>query len=221
MAKQARPQSNVDANLWAEALRIYTEDRGVVDRAQGQLRKHQLAYENRGVTASAIRARYKEADMTEEKRLAMYAEEQISRRALSLWDAESPEDFERLMERASQTEAATPEELGKLAGSRARVDGFNSGLKGGLAITDNPHVPGSFEHQQWAIGCADGLGEKEREDKPFRASNGADHDEPRDPAPKKARGRPRKAAAETIADDPAPTDAGLFSDMPTPPGLPH
>lgn len=245
MAKSKQtPQTNVNSNLWAEALRTYTEDKGAEDRARGTTKRHQIAFESQGITATTIRGRFKEANMTADERTALYAEEQVSRRALDLWSADSPEDFNRLMERAAKTEPATPEELGKLAGVRAYGDGFNGGAHGGLTADDNQHVPGSIEHQQWGRGVLDGIdyeatfggGTTTRQASAMReAEEGVQSD--RTEAPKKARGRPRKqeaavgpepdadleqAVAAQLGEAPVEVPAeGLFSDMPTPPGLPN
>jgi hypothetical protein len=228
VAKQPNAiQSNVSSELWAEALAIYTSDKGVVDRANGQLRKHQLAYEGQGIDAKQIRERYKEAQLTEDERIQLYADEQISRRALDLWSAESPEDFEALIERAARTEPATGPGADKLAGARAYNDGFNGGAHGGLTPDNNPHQAGSEQHQQWAHGCTDGVDYAvtfgngktadvaPREAPVMEASGAAANGDARAAAPKKARGRPPRKApleliqenAEKLGADPEPTIA--------------
>ena len=211
--------SNVSADLWAEALAVYTADKGVVDRANGQLRKHQLAYENQGIAAKQVRERYKEAQLTEEERLQLYADEHTSRRALDLWSAESPEDFEHLMERAASTEPATGQALDKLAAARAYNDGNNSARFGGSAAEDNPHTPGSSEHQQWALGWVDGV------DEAVRTQVAALPPPVEPPQSPRRRGTPRKiGAAATAPPEPAEEPAnGLFPEtsvMPELPGVP-
>lgn len=242
MPAKTTPQTNIDSNLWAEALRVFTEDKGSEDRARGNTKRHQIAFESQGISAKTIRARYKESDMTTDERTALYAEEQISRRALDLWSSDSDEDFDRLIERATETQPADPEKLGALAGAHAYNDGFNGGAHGGLTSDDNKHVPGTAEHQQWARGVQDGIDYKqtfgtpaERQAPAMQEADEGDHPAARETAPKKARGRPRKAAATAEPDadldqaienqlaaprPEAPAD-GLFSDMPSPPGLPN
>lgn len=250
MAKQPNAvQSNVSSELWAEALAIYTSDKGVVDRANGQLRKHQLAYEGQGIDAKQIRERYKEAQLTEDERIKLYADEQISRRALDLWSAESPEDFEALIERAAQTKPANQEAMDKVTGALAYSDGINSARLGGNKVVDNPKIPGTHEYQQWALGWADGVDEvtrtsasdmAPREAPAMEEGNSDANGDARDAAPKKARGRPRKTPLELLQEnakklgaDPEPTIAedvaaeldetpsnGLFSEIPPVPGMP-
>lgn len=200
-----QPMTNIDPERVAEALAAYTEDRRAVDAANGRLRKHQLYYEKDfGVDAAAIRERYKEGRMTASERQQKYVTEQITRRAVNLWDADSPEDFEALMEQAVSVKAASGAGAEKLAGARAYADGFNSGAKGGAAITDNKYTPGTYEHQQWALGCADGLGENPREAPAMEASNGAAASD--EPAAPRKRGRPpgspnRKTASQLLAEN--------------------
>lgn len=228
MAK-TRPETNVDSNLWAAAMRAYEEDKGLVDRAQGQLRRHQLAFEKQGIPAATIRSRYKERDMSDDERQQLYAEEVISRRALNLsvWTAEDAEDFDVLMERAAATQVADAEELDGLHGARAYNDGFNGGAHGGLTVDDNPHVPGSVTHQQWSRGCIDGID--------YADNIGNNPSQREEPLPdtvdalapnlgKKPRGRPKKATAEPdapVADprtgsDADPETEGLFDTISAP-----
>lgn len=233
------PDTNVNSNLWAQATRVYIEDSGVVDRAQGTRRKHQLAFEKMGINAKTVRDRVKELDLSSDERQAMFAEEQISRRALSLWDADSPEEFEQTLERASQTPAADIDALDAIAGERAYSDGFNGGAHGGQTVDDNKHVPGTLLHQRWAIGCEDGIEYMAKLDgtplarssAPMEANGSADHAE-REAAPKKSRGRPRKtpmehleANAAKLNGDAEPPDAppveSMFEDMPDAPGMPE
>lgn len=232
MAKSSeQAPTNVDSNLWANASRVYAEDSGVVDRAQGTRRKHQLAFEKMGVSASAVRARHKEREMTADERQKLYAEEQVSRRALSLWEADDPEEFERVMERASQTEPATTEEMDNLSGAHAYNDGFNGGAHGGLTVDDNKHVPGSVKHVQWARGVADGIDYAANlEGTPLvRQAHAMGDNAP----PARPRGRPKKATASELLEanaakfevtpepEPDPPANSLFSDMPLVPGMPN
>lgn len=204
-------------DLWAKAMADYEEDRGVVDRANGKLRKRQKYWEDEhAISAKEVRRRYKERDLTESERLALYAAEQESRRALDLWSASTPEDFEALMERAASTPVSMGDASEKLAGARAYNDGFNSGAHGTLGSIDNPHLAGSLVHVQWQRGFVDGLDYKETFGGGDVASREDTEDEP--PAPPKRRGRPPKKAAPETADPPAD---GLFSDeMPAAPELP-
>lgn len=234
MPEESRSLTNIDSNLWANAMRAYEADRGAVDRAQGRLRKNQLAYEKQGVTAKTIRDRYKERNMTREERQQLYAEEVVSRRALALtlWDAESAEDFDRLMERATAVQPADETELTSIDLARIYNDAFNSGAKGGMAIEDNPYEPGSAEHQQWAMGCADGIGEKPREAPPMQA---AEPEVAQTPArrPGRPKGSPNRKTASALLDDNAAKlngdqpaeDAGFFGgavdEMPATADLPE
>lgn len=199
-------QTNVNASLWAEALRHYTEDRGAEDRARGVTKRHQLAYEHDGINPVVIRQRYKEANMTRAERAAAYAEEIVSRQALgfSIWDADTEADFDRLMERARATETAPQEDLDRIAGAVAYSDGFNSGAHGGMTVTDNPHPAGSIQHQQWELGCADGIGEKPREAAPMQAAQPANGTATAAPDAPKKRGRPpRKTPVQLLEENAA------------------
>lgn len=239
MPEESLSLTNIDSNLWANAMRAYEADRGAVDRAQGRLRKNQLAYEKQGVTAKTIRDRYKERNMTREERQQLYAEEVVSRRALALtlWDAESAEDFDRLMERATAVQPADETELTSIDLARIYNDAFNSGAKGGMAIEDNPYEPGSAEHQQWAMGCADGIGEKPREAPAMEAATEGKGRETPGNAEKRRAGRPKGSpnrktasalldenAAKLNGDQPA-EDAGFFGgavdEMPATADLPE
>jgi hypothetical protein len=194
----SQQQTNIDSNLWAAAMAAYEQDKGAVDRARGRLRKNQLAYDKQGVPASAIRARYKERNMSRDERQQLYAEEVVSRRALALtlWDAESEEDFDRLMERATAVKPAGDDSLTAIELARIYNDAFNSGARGGMAIEDNPYQQGTAEHQQWALGCADGIGEKPREAPPMQTAQPE--------VQKRPRGRPRKqSASELLAENAA------------------
>lgn len=46
-----------------------------------------------------------------------------------------------------------------LARARASTDGYNTGFVGG-SLDNNPHVPGTSVHQEWAIGFHDGHAER-------------------------------------------------------------
>lgn len=231
MAKPAI-QSNRESDLYAEALRVFTENKGAEDRARGNTKRNQLMYESQGVSATMIRSRYKEANMSQADREALYAEEVKSRRALNLWNAESPDDFERALERAVAMPPATTEALEALEGARAYNDGFNGGAHGGLTPDDNKHVPGTVQYQQWARGCLDGIDYKENFELPSAEPPAEPEPAPEQSAPRKARNR--KAPAQAVADDVAaivaeeldqsPDDLpgdGMFSDMPAVPGLPN
>lgn len=242
MPAKPASQTNIDSNLWAEALRVYTEDKGAEDRARGNTKRHQIAFESQGISAKTIRARYKEKNMTSDELAALFVAEQISRRALDLWSPDESEEFNRAMERATETQPADPEKLGALAGAHAYNDGFNGGAHGGLISDDNKHVPGTAEHQQWTRGVRDGIDYKQTFGTPAERQAPAmqEADEEAAPAehetaPKKVRGRPRKTAAAAEPDTDldqaiedqlaaprpeAPAD-NLFSDMPSPPGLPN
>lgn len=212
--------TNIDPDKVSEALAKYTDGRRLRRAVNKRIRDDQLYYESEhGIDAKEIRERYNETLMSAEELQAKFVVEQITRRALNLWDAETPEDFEHLMEQASQVEAASGPGAERLAEARARSDGFNSGLRGSKALTDNPHTPGSLEHQAWALGCADAIGEP-REASPMQAQPEQQ---------KRGRGRPpgspnRKqasanGAAQTSQEaDPTPEEdagdpaAALFSD---------
>lgn len=189
------PPTNVDPERVAEAFAKHIDDRRRVDAANGLSRKHQNFYETEyGVDAEAIRERYREYRMNAAKRQRKFITEQVMRRALNLWDAESPEDFERMMEQAAGTRAATGDGAEKMEASEAYDQGYRSGLKGSSPITDNPHAPGTLRHQRWSLGCADAVGEPEREAPAMEASNGTPAPAQTE-APKKARGRARNPPA--------------------------
>lgn len=186
----ASTRNTVDPEKYAEALAIYEQDKGLRDRASGQLRRHQMFYETEfGINAAGIRERYKESQMTEKERTKKYEGELIGRRALNLWNAEKPEDFEALIEAASAVEPASGDGYDKLSGQRAYDDGFNSAAHGGQVEKDNKHRAGTLEHQQWTRGCKDGLDYK----KTF--SNG------REAPPKRPVGRPRKTPLESLQEN--------------------
>jgi hypothetical protein len=228
-------RNDTRSELWAEALASFEADTGMMDRARGIRKKHQNYYEEMGIPADEVRRRYKEGKLSEGERMKLYADEQESRRALDLWTAESPADFDKLIERAAQTTAATGAGADKLAGARAYNDGFNSARKGGASVDDNPHTYGDPEHQQWALGCKDGIDYNENlaghplagvEPSPREAAPMEEAPSNRAPAPKKSArkksssGAPAEDVAATAEETDTATD-GLFSDMPTPPGLPN
>ena len=212
MAKNPQP-TNIDSNLWAKAARVYAEDQGKIDRAKkviakirGEQRAHQNEFEEQGISASAIRERFRESDMSSEEFQALISTEIVSRRALGLtvWNAESDADWDEIMTRASRTEPAEIEALEDLEGARAYNDGFNGGAHGGQSVDDNPNTPGTVMHAQWARGCKDGIDYKEtfavaaREAHamgvPASGGNGA--------APaKRPRGRPRKKPLEVLQEN--------------------
>lgn len=228
---EAEPMTitNLDPNKVAEALAAFTTDIGVVGQKMNEVKKarkttkdHQTYYEQEhGIPASAIRDRYEELQMSPRERERKYLMEQVTRRAVNLWDAESPEDFEELMAAAVQTEAATGDSARKLAGARAYTDGYNSGMNGGSAITDNPYVPGTFEHQQWSLGCADALGEEQREAPRMGGKRQETAGNAARPADAPKRGRPRKKSASELLSENAEKLGGeadvpvrLFEDDP-------
>lgn len=203
------PMTNVDPERVAEALAVYTDDRRAVNAANGRTKKHQNYYEDEhGVDAKAIRERYRESQMTAAERQRKYATEQVTRRAVGLWDAETPEEFDELMTRAASVEAASGEGADKLRAARAYNDGFNSGLKGGLSISDNPQAVGTLEHQQWAIGCADGVDQKAGDERTPMSVQAA----PEPPAKPRA-ARKKAAAPSSLFGEP--------EEMPEPAGMPE
>lgn len=149
--------SNVNPDLWAEGLATYIKDKHCIDAARGIMQRHAKHYEDRGISWQEIKRRHKESQMTESERQELYAEELVSRRALDMMSASSPEDFDALMTRAALTEAAAGDGAQKLAEANAYNDGFNSARHGGAAVVDNPHFVGSMMFVEWARGCEDGI----------------------------------------------------------------
>lgn len=194
-------QSNISADLIAEALAVYTADKGEHARVGMRLARHQNQYENQGVDSKLIRMLFQEAKLKSDERMRLYADELRYRRAVSLWNAESEDDFDRLMEQA-QVDPAEGEGATRLVSARAYNDGFNSGSHGSTHPADNKHVPGSLEFQQWARGCKDGQRHATSlglTTKPKTATTAADDDD-EDQAPKKgAAAAPKKAAAKKAA----------------------
>jgi hypothetical protein len=190
---QETTMTNIDAEKVAEALAVYTDDKRTIDAANGRLRSHQLHYEQEhGIDAAAVRERYKESLMTAAERRQKFATEYATRRAVGLWEAETDSDFDQLMERAREVQKASGEGADKLTAARAYGDGFNGGLKGKMAITDNPHAAGSMQHQQWAIGCADGI--DQRPTAPTAVEPEPPSPPPVETAPAAPKRRDRKAA---------------------------
>lgn len=209
--------TNIDAEKAAEALAVYTDDRRVIDSANGRLRSHQLHYEKEhGIDAAAIRERYKESRITASERRQKFAIEYATRRAVGLWEAETDSDFDQLMVRAQEVQKASGEGADKLTAARAYGDGFNGGLKGKLAITDNPHAAGTMQHQQWAMGCADGIDQ--------RPTAPTSEPKPPPPAPEVAPPAPKRRgrkAANGQAPEPPPALFGDTEGMPATPGMPE
>lgn len=206
------PRNTFDAEKYAEALGVYESDKGVVDRANDLKRRHQNYFEQEhGISAKEIRRRYAESKLTPAERADLYAEEQVGRRALDLWSAETGDDFDELMARATATPTASGEGADKLAAARSYNDAFNGAAHGDQTQADNPNDPGTQLHVQWSRGCADGLDYKET------FLNGApprvDADQEPEAAPKKG-GRPRKAAAEQPV-EPLPAEPNIFDEAPS------
>jgi hypothetical protein len=173
--------SNVVSEIIAEALVAYTADKGAHDRTGMQIARNQAKYGRLGVSAEMIRLLHKESRLTEEERQQKYANELRYRKAVSLWDAESEDDFAMAMEAASQTQAAHGHVTDLLAAARSYNDGFNSAAHGRADEAANPHTAGTLQHAQWAKGCKDGI----KHLKEFG-------EEPTAEGEKRGRGRPRK-----------------------------
>jgi ribosome modulation factor len=230
VAKQSQQsqQSNVPSEVWAEALAAYILDKAAEDRARGNTKKHQLMFETQGVDPSELRRRYKGSQLSEEDRIQLYANEQRSRRALDLWSASSPKDFERLLRQASETKPATGASADRVDDARAYSDGNNSGRIGGGSVDDNPFDAGTSQHQQWALGWADGIDEDTRAAASREApAMGEANGDAREAPPKKRAGRTNKAAATSAVEDTITSDEGvvipasMFEDaLPMPPGMP-
>jgi len=188
------PESNLSSETWAEALATYESDTVEIQRANEVRKRHQQFYTEQGIPATEVRKRYKESLMAEDARLELYAVEQISRRALDLWSASSPDDFDRIMERALVTEAASGKALDRLAGARAYSDGFNGARseKSEQAPSDNPHPLGTEQHVQWARGHADGVDFNESFQTPKR-----DEAPKRQGRPKGTKNKPKEASPES------------------------
>lgn len=216
-AAQKSPRNAPDSEKYAEAMALYESDKGVVDRANGLKRRHQNYFEQEhGISAKEIRRRYAESKLTRAERAAQFAEEQIGRRALDLWSAETGDDFDELMARATATPTASGEGADKLAAARSYNDAFNGAAHGDQTQADNPHLPGTDLQVQWSRGCADGLDYKET------FLNGAaprvittdDEDNHNLPEVPKKRGRSRKAAPEQPAEPPT-AEPNIFDEAPS------
>jgi len=236
MAKHPTEQSNVSSELWAEAMGQFTMDTSLIDRAskivkraRDRRKKNQARYAEAGVPAAMIAKLYGEDRMTESARISLYAIEQVGRRALDLWNAETPEDFNRIMERAAATEAAIG--LGAEAREHARVYvyGFNAAMHGHQSKDDNPHAAGTRNHVTWLEGYGDASKEMaemeeflsppsltEAVEREAGAMAAATDTVAKTDAPAKRPSR-KKAAAAPPAEEPA---AGIF-EMPEMPGLPN
>jgi hypothetical protein len=198
-----------------EALAQYTQDKGHHDRTGMTIARNQVKFEKLGVSAEMIRLLFKESKLTVDERLQKYSDELRYRKAVSLWNAETEEDFDRAMQAASETMPAGGHASELLTAARSYNDGFNSSVHGKQTTDANPHVAGTLQHAQWAKGCKDGLKHLKElgEELPEPASDGA-------PA-KRGRGRPRRVQEQTVmangpdADESAGLLGGFPSEMPS------
>jgi len=246
MAKQSSdtaPDSNVSSELWAEALANFTLDtsliqrgQGIVKRARARRKKNQAKYAEQGIPSVMVAQLAAEADMSEIERINLYAIEQVGRRALDLWSAETPEDFQRIIDRAAATLPATGAGADTRAAVNARVNGFNGTFHGQQTRDDNPHDPGTRQYVEWDKGCSEALTEMAEIEAFFSIEPATEpttileRDEAAYRAPK-PRGRPRKQASTSSVEDApavtteeldqAPPSDTMFGDMPTVPGLPN
>lgn len=224
------PATNVSSDLWADAIATLTKDEGEIERAAEivriakKRRKENLKlYSERGIPTPTLLDRYAETLMSEDERHQLYAMEAMSRRALDFWSAETPEDFNQLLERAVSTPPASEEHLEKMAGERAFNDGYNGALKGGQTEIDNPHIYGTLKYTRWLAGCSAAM--EKMNAVPARlplstklkpAEVAAIEDEvQREMATQTSRPRkaPRKQPAPVVKQDQAPAD-GLFPATP-------
>lgn len=223
MPKDQPDISNVPSELWAEAMANYVTDTGLVDRAKAIVRrardrrkKNQEKYAEEGIPADMIAKFYDEDQMDEGERIALYAMEQTGRRALDLWNAATPADFNRLMTRAAKTQPAWGDGSSLLDVARAKVAGFNGTMHGGQTDRDNPHAPGTEKHVAWAKGYADAMTEMGQVEK-FLAgepSEVAAQPEPDPPTPPKAsRKTSRKLPADLAPDTAASVAKGIAEDV--------
>jgi hypothetical protein len=203
-------ESNLAPETWAEALATYESDTTEIQRATEVRRRHQQFYAEQGIPATEVKKRYKESLMTEDARLELYAVEQVSRRALDLWSASSPEEFEQIMERAAATEAASGKVLDRLAGARAYSSAFAGarGEKSEQTPGDNPHAPGTEQHVQWAQGHRDGVDFNES----FQAPKSNDAPK-RQGRPKGSKNKPKVEASPESTPEPEPAE-DIFASMP-------
>jgi dsDNA-binding SOS-regulon protein len=218
-------QTNVSSELWAEASGVFVLDTNLIDRAKHILKrardrrkKNQARYSEQGIPANMIAKFYDEADLSEVERTATYALEQIGRRALGLFAAESPEDFNYIMERASATERASAEGEDIKRDAAAEVDGFNGTFHGGQTRDDNPHPAGSRQYVAWDRGCKAAMQEMEDIERffaiePTKEGTILERDETA-----YRQGTQKRASRKQAAPAGEPT-AGVF-EMPDVPGLP-
>lgn len=238
--------TNTSPDLWAEAMETYERDTGDLDRKQELVRlarKRRTAnlkvFAERGIPSSHVVARYEESVMTEDERHQLYAIEAGSRRALDLWSARTPEDFNQLLERAVSTPPASQDSLDKMAGERCYNDAYNSVKHGGLTEQDNPHIQGTLKYVRWDAGCRRAMNEmrilelRPMADGSVSAVTAQEHnvetiaDEvEKELAAKASRSSPRKNARKRYASiaedipafkDDAPSAEGLFPETPSVP----
>jgi hypothetical protein len=120
--------------------------------------RNQARYARLGISAELVRLMHRESKLTADERQTKYADELRYRRAVSLWEADSEEDFDRAMQQASETAVAGVKAQERLAAARAYNDGFNSMVqsKGKSTAADNPNEPGTIGHAEWTKGHRDG-----------------------------------------------------------------
>lgn len=227
--------NTAQSDLWAKALaQLETDDlvifghkqalKGARDKRKANLK----GFAEQGVPTTHLLRRQEESDLTDSERTQLFTIEQMSRRALSLWDAESPEEFERLMSAAIATPPASQDALDGLDVVRFYGDGYNCARHGGETQDNNKQSPGSLAHQSWARGCADGLRDKELAgglvasvpERTAVAMQEVTDSVVRELAPKKARASRKKAEAAPIEEPPLDGE-GIFSDTPIPAGILH
>lgn len=209
MANMQAAESEMSSNLSeviTEALATYTADKGAHDRTAMAIARNQAKYQRLGVSAEIVRLMHKESKLTQDERHQKYADELRYRRAVSLWDADSEEDFDRAMQQASETSPAAGNAADLLIAARSYNDGFNSSAHGKVDADANPHVPGTQQHAEWSKGHRDGL----RQMKALGV-------EPVDPQAVRGRGRPRKDTHEQPATNGPAADegAGLLGGFPS------
>jgi hypothetical protein len=222
------PMTNVSSDVWADALATLERDNGEIDRrmdavktARKRRKENLKVFSERGIPTSVLLARYGETLMSEDERHQLFAMEAMSRRALDIWSAKTPEDFNRLLERAVSTQPAKFDSLEKIRGARAFNDGHNSARHGGFTEKDNPNAAGTIEHQQWAKGCRDAIREmtnkataKKSDAPPSPSAETIADDVEKELAEQQSRPSPRKPGrkqAAPVANDDAP-GSGLFSE---------
>lgn len=232
------PATNISSDVWADALATLETDNGEIERradAVRAARKRRTAnlkmFAERGIPTNVLLDRYDETLMSEDELHQKFAMEAMSRRALDLWSAKTPQDFNVLLERAVQTQPASFDHLEKLRGARAYNDGNNSARHGGFTQKDNPNAAGTIEHQMWGRGCLDAIREMTEKTAPkppdpLNSKTIADEVERElsekgsRPAPRKGKLKSNSVAPVANNDAPAPT-GGLFNEeLPAPPGMP-